>query len=177
MHDGFYARISLGFGSLSGTFDDGHPSGEDLEGSSGALGFDVLIGGSPAPGVAIGGALIGEGAASVDFDRGPLRSQDRSLSLGIIGPFIDGFPSPSRGWHLGGMLGLARLSIEDDSLDGIEETLGFGGAFWLGHDFWVADDWSIGPLLRLSGALTRDSGPNVDASSFSVMFMFTGLYH
>lgn len=177
MHDGFYVRASVGFGTLGATFDDNSSTGQSLKGSGGGFGLDLMIGGSPAAGVAVGGALLAEGSAAIEFDRGSFGSQDRSLSVAILGPFIDGFPSANRGWHLGGTLGFARLTVEDTSSDGLSKTNGFGGAFWVGHDFWVADEWSVGPLLRFSGALTNGSDPDVHASAFAMTLLFTGLYH
>jgi hypothetical protein len=176
-HDGFYLRASVGFGTLHATFDDDSPRGESLKGSGAGFGFDLMIGGSPAPGVAIGGALMGEGSASIEFERGSFSAEDRGVTAGMLGAFIDGFPSANKGWHLGGMLGLARLTVEDTSSDGLSETAGLGGAFWVGHDFWVGDEWSVGPLLRFSGALTKGSDPDVNASTFAATLMFTGLYH
>jgi hypothetical protein len=177
MHDGFYARASIGIGSLSATVDDDSPSRDSLKGSGGSLHLNLLIGGSPSPGLAIGGALLAEGTASVDFDRNDVHVVDRSMSLAILGPFIDGFPRPSRGWHFGGTLGLARLSLGSTSLDKRRDTNGIGGAFWLGNDFWVAEDWSVGPLLKFTGALTKASDPDISAGSFSISILFTALYH
>ena len=176
LHNGFYARVSAGFGSLSATFDDDVPSTQALKGSGGGLSMDLMIGGSPSPGVAIGGALLAEGSAAVEFERAGFK-EDRSLTVAIVGPFIDGFPAPHRGWHLGGLLGFAHVAIEDSRNDGVSKTNGFGGAFWLGHDFWVADEWSVGPLLRFSGALTQGRERDVRASTFAVTLLFTGLYH
>ncbi len=175
MHDGFYLRGAVSIGSLGATLDDN--SSYSLKGSGASLGFDLMVGGSPSVGVAVGGALILEGTASVSFDRGSTHAVDRSLSLAIIGPFIDGFPTPSRGWHFGGTVGLARLSVGSVSADQLNHTNGLGGAFWLGNDLWVADDWSVGPLLKFTGALTRASSPDVSASSFSISIGFTGLFH
>ncbi len=176
VHNGFYARASVGFGTLTAHFDDDDASGLNLQGSGGALVGDVMIGGSPSDGVAVGGALLFEGSASIEFERGPLRA-DRSLSVGTIGAFIDGFPIANKGWHLGAMLGLARVTIEDSSIDGLRHTNGLGGAFWVGHDFWVGDEWSIGPMLRFSGALTNASEPTAHASTFGASLLFTALYH
>ncbi|HEY8945978.1 MAG TPA: hypothetical protein VIM73_17035 [Polyangiaceae bacterium] len=177
MHDGFYARASVGFGSLGANFDDDDPSGRDLDGSGFALGGDVMIGGSPARGLALGGALLAQGALSAELDRPGQPPEDRGVTVLILGPFVDGFPIPSKGWHVGGMLGLALSNIEDSSNDGFAETRGFGGAAWFGHDFWVADEWSMGPLLRLAGTLTRDKDADVNASSLSLMLLFTALHH
>jgi len=178
MHDGFYARASMGFGPLGASIDDGDASGQDLEGSGSAFGFDLMIGGSPAPGVAIGGAFLAAGAVSADLDRGRFApSEDRNFSVAILGPFIDGFPMANKGFHLGGALGLAALNLESSDSDGLGQTGGFGGAAWIGYDFWVADEWSVGPLFRLAGTLTQNDDDDVDASSMSALFLFTALYH
>jgi hypothetical protein len=178
LHDGFYARASMGFGSMGTSIDDDDASGRDLQGSGTALGFDLMIGGSPAPGVAIGGALLAQGAVSAELDRGSgFAAQDRNFSIAILGPFIDGFPMPNKGFHLGGTLGLAALSFESADGDRLGETAGFGGAAWVGYDFWVADEWSVGPLFRLAGTLTRNEEDEIDASSLSAVLLFTALYH
>lgn len=177
MHDGFYLRASVGIGSLRAALDDKHPSGESLHGAGASFHLNLLVGGSPAPGLAIGGALLGEGTAAVDFDRGDVHGFDRSMQLVIVGPFIDGFPRVNRGWHFGGSVGLARLSLGSTSRDERRDTNGIGGAFWLGNDFWVGPDWSVGPLLKFSGALTQRSDPDLTTSSFSISILFTALYH
>jgi hypothetical protein len=176
MHDGFYARGSIGFGSLGVSFDDGDPSGDNLSGSGPSLGFDLMFGGSPSPGIAIGGGLLTQGAFSVNFERNGY-DVDRSVSMALIGPFIDGFPNANKGWHFGGLVGLAAVNVEDDDDDGLSKTGGFGGSVFLGYDFWVADEWSVGPLVRFTGALTKDEDGNVDAQTFSTVVSFTALYH
>lgn len=177
LHDGFYLRGSVGFGSLGATFDDDNESARDLEGSGFSLGLDLMIGGSPSPGLAIGGALLAQGAFSAEFERARNDTENRNLSVVLLGPFIDGFPVATKGWHVGGMLGLAAANIEDSSRDGVSETVGLGGAAWFGHDFWVADEWSVGPMLRLNGTLTRNEDDDTNASTFSVLFLFTALHH
>ncbi len=176
MHDGFYARGSVGFGTLGVSFDDGDPSGDNLSGSGASLGFDLMFGGSPSPGIAIGGGLITQGAFSVNFERNGY-DVDRSVSMALIGPFIDGFPNANKGWHVGGLVGLAAVNVEDGDDEGLSKTTGFGGSVFLGYDFWVADEWSVGPLVRFSGALTKDGDGNVDAQTFSTVVSFTALYH
>jgi hypothetical protein len=180
VHDGFYLRGNLGVGSLSSSFDDAGPNDFDLDGSGFALGLDLMIGGSPSPGVAIGGALISSVAPSATFDRRGQELSDRRVGLGLIGPFVDGFFDPKKGWHLGGMLGFAAIDIEDDAAtDAVTSTRGLGGAAWLGYDFWVADEWSTGVLLRFAGAYTGAEGDETDvsASAFATTIMFTALYH
>lgn len=176
MHDGFYLRGSVGFGSLGASFDTDDPRG-DVSGAGFSLGLDLMIGGSPSPGLALGGALLAQGAFSAEFERDDQWAGDRSLSVVLLGPFIDGFPRANKGWHFGGMMGLATANIEEDGADGLNRTAGFGGAAWFGHDFWVADEWSVGPMFRLTGTLTRDGDRDVNASTFSALFLFTALHH
>lgn len=180
VHDGFYLRAGVGIGSLSSTFDDAGPDEFDLDGDGFSFGLDLMVGGSPSPGVAIGGALIGAVAPQASFDRHGVEVGDRRVGLALAGPFIDGFFNPKKGWHLGGMIGVAAIDIEDDNeLDRLTSTRGLGGAVWGGYDFWVADEFSTGLLLRLAGAYTQDEGDRTDvsASAFSSTLMFTALYH
>lgn len=179
MHDGFYLRGNLGIGALSTTFDDGSATNQDLDGSGFAFNFDLLVGGSPAPGFSVGGAILSSAAFSASFERGGQKA-DRDLSLGMVGVFVDGFPVASGGWHVGGAFGLAQTKVEKQVLDLGNTTMGgLGGAAWVGHDFWVADDWSMGALLRFAGALTaaKENGVETSASTFSTALMFTTLYN
>lgn len=176
MHDGFYTRVSVGFGHLGASFDDNDPSGDDLHGGGLSLGLDLSVGGSPSPGLALGGALFTQGAFSAKFERDSTNSEDRSLTVTLIGPFVDGFPVPSKGWHVGGMVGLSVVSIEGGTADEGTDTAGLGGAAWFGYDIWVADQWSIGPSLRLSGDVSRGDD-DVHSSSFSSLLTLSVLYH
>jgi hypothetical protein len=168
MHDGFYTRASLGFSVLGAGFDDGHPSGESLSGWGVGAKLDIMVGGSPAPGVALGGA-ISAGGGAVEFERFGV-NQDRGMSVFTVGPFVDAFFSANDGWHMGAMLAYARANVEKDTGDQSHSN-GFGGSIWFGNDFWVADDWSFGPLLSVSGSLTDES------TAFATTLSFTGLYH
>lgn len=180
MHDGFYLRGGFGFGSLGATYDDRSPSNVDLSGSGFALGLDAMIGGCPSRGVALGGALLTNGAFSAGFDRGGVSVGDRSLGFVLVAPFIDGFPNPRGGWHLGAALGFAALQIQDRAATPtLTDSRGFGGAGWFGYDWWVADEFSTGLSLRLAGALTRDTGSGLDVSAqaFGTTIVVSGLYN
>ncbi len=179
LHEGFYLRGNLGLGSLSNRFDDGSPTNKDLSGSGFAFNLDLLAGGSPAPGFTVGGALISSAAFSSSFERDGQKA-DRNASFGMLGVFVDGFPKATGGFHLGGAFGLAQVKIEKQMGDLGKDTLGgFGGAAWIGQDFWVADEFSMGALLRFAGALTSASQNNVEtsASAFSTSLMLTTLYN
>ncbi len=104
----------------------------------------------------------------------------RTSALLLIGPFVDGFPNPKRGFHVGGTLGLAGVSFSKlGAADERREANGFGGAVWIGHDFWVADEWSIGPSLRFLTTITQDKTKDTDltVTSRALTLMVTALYH
>lgn len=176
MHDGFYLRVNLGVTALSNDYD--LPSGS-AESHGGTLAMDLLIGGTPSKGLAIGGALLGEAGVSHSVEQGG-RSAEANVSYSMIGPFVDGFFDHKGGFHMGGAVGLAALSVKGLETQGETDTLtGFGGAAWLGYDAWVAEEWSIGGLLRAGGAITQkknDSG-DLSASSLSFGLMLSVLYH
>ncbi|HEY3237214.1 MAG TPA: hypothetical protein VGJ84_21015 [Polyangiaceae bacterium] len=178
MHDGLYLRLSVGVGSLWSTFDDGVAS-NNIDGNGFTYALDALVGGSPSRGVAIGGALLTTSSIGIEFSRPGQPIARRNINLAVLGAFIDGFPNPADGWHLGGALGFARINVADNAVNGLTSTNGLAGAGWLGYDWWVGDEWSVGFLFRLLGGVTGGSEGtyNVSASALSATVMFAGLYN
>jgi len=178
--------MSIGGGGLVAEreYDASSLGKSTLRGGGGAI--DLLIGGTPTPGFVIGGGFLLNGAqdpsnetAAGDFDT------DAQTSTLILGPFIDGFPDPEGGLHIGGMLGLAGYAVDsdDDALKD-EETNGFGGALWIGLGGWVGTAWALDGMLSFTGVATRgefelpdgtDVTEDVTAGTFSILF--TALYH
>jgi hypothetical protein len=176
-HDGFYARLNLGFGSQSTKIDNG-TSLDNFSGSGGTLDVGLLIGGAPSPGIVIGGALLLESLPSTTFDSGPLYSLKTSVGLGTLGPFIDGYPNPRGGFHLGGTLGATSVRLANDpSLPG-NKAFGFGLAAWLGYDWWVADQWSLGGLLQFAGNRTthHEQGLDMSVDTRTIALLLTAVY-
>lgn len=173
-HEGFYARFNAGLGTLLHASVDAGAA----EFTSGGLtlNFDLLLGGSPAPGFSLGGGVLGSLQMSGDWEAdggGPSGSGD--LTTLIIGPFADGFPDAKGGWHFGGLAGLARVAFELPGGGDGEDSYGIGGAFWAGHDVWVAPEWSVGGLLRLDAL--RASKDDVTTTAVGLTLMFSVLYH
>jgi hypothetical protein len=177
LHEGFYTRVGVGMGGLFNSKSSGSFS-SNTGGMS--LSFELLIGGSPAPGFAIGGGVLGgvqltgtwdvnegDGLENVDVN-----ANGNLLTL-VIGPFVDGFPGAAGPFHLGGAVGLGvgSVSVQDER----RTPLGVGGAFWAGWDVWVAPEWSLGGRLRLDGMYGKDG--EVNASSVGASVMFSVLYH
>jgi hypothetical protein len=175
MHDGFYFRADVGFlfarTNVSSNAVD-HPSY-----SVGGAGFalDALVGGSPSVGFAVGGALSIQG-----FGFG----NEGSAGVGMLGAFVDGFPMANDGLHLGGSLGYAASrTTRPNGADELHGR-GFGGSAWFGYDWWVADEWSMGTMVRFSGDAvsdrSHDEGPDaykLSSGTYAVAFLFSVLYH
>ena len=184
LHDGFYLRMSLGAGALTSEieFENSPVDGSTLRGGGGA--FDLLIGGTPTPGLAIGGGLLINGASNADIEtEGQSSDTDLDLGFGLIGVFVDGFPNPRGGFHVGGLLGGAVFSLtsDEDDDDPLHESSGWGGAVWLGYGGFVSSDWSLGAKLRFAGGVTRSEqesdGFEDRVRTQSVTLLFSALYH
>ncbi len=180
-HDGFYLRIALGLGASGALVSSDATSVPNYSFAGGGAAGDLWIGGTPTPGLAMGGALAFLGAASttrrVDGDS---RSGDVSSTMGLLGFFVDGFPDPERGFHFGGSLGLAsdRTTVKNSDRDQFNGG-GVGLGAWLGYDMWVSPQWSLGGMLRFMGSLTRENRENVNyqTSLGGASLSFTALYH
>ncbi|HEY3498773.1 MAG TPA: hypothetical protein VGK73_28980 [Polyangiaceae bacterium] len=171
VHDGFYFRANVGalYGATEVSSD--RSTHRDYEANGFGIAVDLMAGGSPSPGVTLGGGLSFSGYGG-----------DGSSGLGIAGVFVDGFPDASGGWHLGGLLGVGYLTANDDA-DKFQGA-GFGLSAWVGHGFWIADDWSFGPLLRFNGVIARDASEEdapdpfvLSGAAFEGALMFSVLYH
>jgi hypothetical protein len=169
LHDGFYLRYSLGPGV-------GHISGTSPGGSFGDTGAGIVdifaIGGTLPGGVVLGGASMAL------YSKGSLGA--------VIGPFVDWFPDPHEGWHLGADVGIGStvfLGPPPESpgvaADSILSGYGLGAAFFAGHDFWIAPQASVGLMALVS---TMTSAAAQEAPGYVLTPLWAGvllgiLYH
>ncbi len=187
LHDGFYLRGSIGNGWFGSKFSSGLLDDATVGGGSGVL--DVQLGGTPARGLVIGGGLFLTGMEHEDV-RPPnvpsARGDDPgAIGLVAVGPFIDYFPDPKEGFHFGGMLGVAALGFDtpadvgDDPYYADDERVGTGGALgaWVGYDWWVAREWSLGVQLRYLGAVVENETYDWRGAADTLSLQFTVLYH
>ncbi len=174
-HDGFYLRTSLNFGFYGGGVSVGDaqsPTEVEFDGSG--LDASILIGGTPSPGLSVGGGIQAGSLLRPSFERDGEALGSRNVGFLLIGPFVDGFPKANGGWHLGGMLGLGGIGKTTDT----EASAGFGGAAWVGYDTWVGADWSVGGLLRFSALATQGDEPeDFSGSLIGVSLGVSVLYH
>lgn len=153
-HDGFYMRLGANLGPMWDTesYDaSGQSFGSDLKLKGLTTGFDLLFGGTPARGLVIGGGLIGARTSDPSASQGAV---DTTLggSLLLIGATAFGqyYFDPTKGGHVQLLLGYAGIQFINANGRGASNSpgglmFGIGG----GYDFWVADQWSIGPFARL----------------------------
>lgn len=101
-HDGFYLRLALGLGASGALVSSDAKSVPNYSFAGGGATADVWLGGTPTPGLAMGGVLsllsVKSTTRRVDGDS---RSGDVSGTMGLVGFFADGFPDPERGFHFG----------------------------------------------------------------------------
>jgi hypothetical protein len=198
-HDGFYLRLGAGFGGVRDQmlYQPDGGSSNDFENVGYVSGIattgEFAIGGTVARGLVLGGGVYTAGFMVTDFVRDPESSFTDALptevdsshaSLTVIGPFIDYYFQEDGGFHLQGALGVAVLSglRNAQGVDNSSEGAAGGGlVFGLGNEWWVADDWSMGVLGRLTvAALFQEDDQQqtwVHAAATVPSVLFTVTYH
>jgi hypothetical protein len=193
-HDGFYLRLGVGLGRLGASFNSGQSSdfGGSVDGGivGASLASEIAIGGTPAPGLVLGGGIWldqtgshqthdlkvnGASMPNVGFD---------SLTLGLIGPFADFYVNPRSGFHVQGALGIAWVTVGggDKGPHDYDQVLG-GLGFMVGggYEWWIAEQWSLGGVVRMlygSVQSDRQSGDQWSYKAFAIPEVaFVATYH
>lgn len=170
-HDGFYARLGVQYGLTGGGFSIGDGT---IDHFGSQLSLDLLIGGTPSDGLAVGGGVLLGSLLQPDMEVSGSRIATRNVPLLVLGPFIDGFFSPQGGWHAGALLGLGALGKTTET----EGSAGIGASVWFGYDKWVGDDWSVGGQIRFLGIAAGGNKPeDFSSSALGVNLGFSVLYH
>jgi hypothetical protein len=169
-HDGLYLRLA---GGLTHAIDPAEVDapGFRAEGTLSGTGvtFDIALGGSPMPGLVLGGAAFlhhvpeleaddMEGTVGGVFDlEGDVTFDGQTFTL--LAPFVDYYPNPREGFHLLGAVGFGVLSMEEGTPDNANSALfqdhgatGPAGLVGVGYEWWLADRWSLGVLGRVTYA-------------------------
>jgi hypothetical protein len=97
-------------------------------------------------------------------------SDDASIGLGSIGPYLDFYPDPMGGFHVLGSLGYAQVSFDDG--DGIVEEVtssGFTLGGGVGYDAFVSNEWGLGVLGRFGYAWTSHETSGVTVKDNALM--------
>lgn len=182
LHDGFYFRIGLGIAPVFGTVNPKSSSTEvslksDVSAFAGLS--ELAFGGSPTPGLVLGGGIYGASLSGIEYKVNAagtsITFKADSALVSMIGPFVDFYPNPEQGFHIQGALALSVVSADKgnyNSTAGGEyppdsySGTGFGLMLGTGYEWWIGQQWSLGLLGRLQYAtatLKSDSGAYVDA--------------
>lgn len=164
-HDGFYFRIGLGPGyaiaTLHSTMPDSDSHGIDIS-------TELAVGTTIRPGLVIGGGTFPMVVPSPSYDGVDAGGQHVSAT----GPFVDYYLDPAKGLHVqGGLLFSAGY------LDGRggHVGVGYGATLGAGYDMFVADEWSLGALVRVTAYHLY--GVDDDMRLASPSLLLTATYH
>ena len=167
-HDGFYFRLGLGYAhlSLKGELTESTPK-QEIDVTGGGANFSLWLGGTPAPGLVLGGAVIGHAFAEPKVELGGASgtAENTTVNVSVIGPFVQYYIDPKGGFYLQGLIGFVSAKTTYESggtTNESEDTTGAGFALGAGYDFWVGEQWSIGPEFRFLYAKLKYSGSGPD---------------
>lgn len=151
-HDkGFFLRMLLGGGGAGTELPD-----SSFEFSGTGYVFDIAIGGTIAPNLAIHGSYFGWAISDPDVTFGPLSgSYSGTLDLSAFGGGVTYYFMPSN-IYLCGNIGVATLSSDGD-IEG-ESDSGYALEFLAGKEWWVGGKWGLG----VAGAFGYHSVPEPD---------------
>ncbi|GMV16806.1 MAG: autotransporter domain-containing protein [Polyangiaceae bacterium] len=183
-HDGFFLRMGLGFSSMltktEGTLGQTQAGG-DLSGSGGAL--ELLIGGTPARGFVLGGGLVAHTWMNPSYQVGGSseRLDDTELGLSFLALFAQLYFDAEGGAYVQALVAAAEETYRYEVAGDKRETELGGGGFAIGggYDFWVGDQWSLGPELRLSWASVKheSEGAVTRHKTTALTLSFTATLH
>jgi opacity protein-like surface antigen len=160
-HDGFYFRIGPNFGPLIGTakIEAAGLSGGESDYSGFTYGGDLMFGGTPAPGLVSGA----EGTA------------DGTLIMAATALFANYYLDPTQGLFFQGLAGFAVVDfVTAGGQSSGDDPTGFVFGAGAGYDFWIGDEWSVGPLARVVYAPTSSESGGV-TSKFNYLFPSIGV--
>jgi hypothetical protein len=193
-HDGFYFRFgsAIGYTAFDGDIQgDADPTPPPIGAADASLagpsfGADLLVGGTPAPGLVVGGAFIyaflPASWQTVSVAGSEMEPQNDAFLL-LLAAFGQFYPDPKTGFHLHALLGLAsgqpdiwRVFADDPALvqcsgDAVKcdgpnqgDLVGVGAGFGAGYDAWIGEQWSVGPVMRIVVATLAETSGSWDES-------------
>jgi hypothetical protein len=121
--------------------------------------LSLWLGGTPKPGLVIGGVVGGRAERS---EHGTVEDRRTRVTASASrgGVFIDAYPVPEEGFHFGGILSASSSEVESSASGDQPKTSyegeGVGVSVFAGLDTWIAEQWSFGALVELGGNLSRD---------------------
>ncbi len=155
-HDGFFLRLSAGFG-YAGTKIDLGASDLEVTGATGDVNF--AIGGIVAPNLALHGTILGWSASEPDVELTGVGSGELNgdVTMSALGAGVTYYFMPSN-LYLSGTVGFGRLEVDLSGGPEGDTDAGLVLEFVLGKEWWTGDNWGLG----LAGAVALHSIPDGD---------------
>jgi hypothetical protein len=103
-----------------------------------------------------------------------------SPDVASIGPFVAYYPNPHHGVNVQAMLGVAYAADKSGHIFDEDTETGFSLMVSSGYDFWIANQWSLGPSFCVSAFTTKQVMEDAAASTFAVVSLAIALsvtYH
>lgn len=190
-HDGLFLRVGLGVSGLdmqrAGHVSAGsaayYTGDSSIGGGAGAL--ELTLGGSLAPGLVLAATMLGQQIASpaLSKDGGGDVALDGPLHFLLVGASLEYFPDPRGGFHFGGTVAASGAWVKSPPPRFTDYLGGAGGALSVdvGYLWWLSKRWSLGALLRLTGARLHGESTQLgitgseDDTVRAVTLLFTGV--
>ena len=160
LHDGFFARsdTSLAFFRAIVSGAEGSPRRTGILGVG--QGAGISVGGTPERGLVVGGTVWTVRIDPIFVEEGrTITPDDDSVKVTLLrlGPFLDWYPDPARGFHV---LAAAAFTaqIESDVKGEAIKPAALGAALSIGpgYEWFITSELSLGLLGRMSlGRLVR----------------------
>jgi hypothetical protein len=172
-HDGFYLRTAAGIGAYNESFRAESTPRYGGESGGYADGFatmgEIAVGYAVKPGFIVGGSLFAMDVSRASFEPNdgvtvPNEVTPKRRELTLVGPFVDWYPNARRGLHFQGSAGFAVLAEpwkhRDSSHEPAYVAIGGGATLGVGYDWFVSEQWSLGVMAHIAGAIVTGTDDN-----------------
>ncbi len=124
---------------------------------------ELALGGTISRGLVLGGGFYTAQLVAATFRQAkdsagapPPELDPEQRNFTLVGPFLDWYFNEHRGLHAQAALGLATFSaVGFGTFAGNSDpyhATGGGIMLGIGYEWWIADEWSMGALARVTGA-------------------------
>jgi len=182
-HDGFFLRSAPGVALFRAIVagSAGPPRRTSVDGVG--VSSSLEVGGTPTRGLVVGGSVWTARLDPVFVEDGKrVSSDDDSVKLTElrVGPFLDFYPRPERGFHAAAAVSLV-IQFESDTKGDAIRPIWYGAALStaVGHEWFIAGEVSLGFLARFAlGSLRRSSAGITESLAFvAPELALTATYH
>ena len=167
---GFFLRLSVGAVYLHESWSpDGGGPGAVYGG--GGTSLEAAIGKSVRPGLIVGGlwrlVVVTDPNESYAGTTYVVAATDRFLDE--VAGFVDYYPNPRRGFHLGGSAGLVAASNLDRAYWSYTTSWGAALSIRCGYEVFFSSRWSVGALAQLAGYRYSTTEASVSSSTYGLL--------